>query len=180
MKFSLAKELSLVFLERKEPHPISVVHKVAENVGLALAPISRIIFIDGAIRRIRAHFDPRENVKTGVGAARPFPADARPPATLAFLWNPILSRILARRELERVASSNRLCTGGDPGGKDGKNRRRTGGRGRQVRSLEVTKVTSTRLHPLSYAPLTLVFTSGRKMDRERFTCASKKICRILL
>lgn len=50
MKFSLAKELSLVFLERKEPHPISVVHKVAENVGLVLAPISRIIFIDGAIR----------------------------------------------------------------------------------------------------------------------------------
>lgn len=96
---------------------------------------------------IRAHFDPRENVKTGVGAARPFPADARPPATLAFLWNPILSRILARWELERVASSNRLCTGGDPGGKDGKNRRRTGGRGRQVRSLEVTKVTSTRVHP---------------------------------
>lgn len=181
MKFSLAKELSLVFLERKEPHPISVVHKVAENVGLALAPIS----IDhihrwSHPRRIRAHFDPRENVKTGVGAARPFPADARPPATLAFLWNPILSRILARRELERVASSNRLCTGGDPGGKDGKNRRRTGGRGRQVRSLEVTKVTSTRVHPLSYAPLTLVFTSGRKMDRERFTCASKKICRILL
>lgn len=37
--------------------------------------------------------------------------------------------------------------GGDPGGKDGKNRRRTGGRGRQVRSLEVTKVTSTRVHP---------------------------------
>lgn len=69
---------------------------------------------------ICAHFDSQENVTTRWVHAHPFPADARPPATLAFLWNSILSRILARWELERVASSNRLCTREIPGEKIGK------------------------------------------------------------